>query len=67
MSLVSVCSIAFVSVFILLGFLAAAMQLITVLFAARQPVTDPAIAAVISSTVATLIPGAQVTHIEEER
>ena len=65
-NLLSVCVIAFVSVFALLSFLALAMRAITALFPERIAKVDPVIAAAISSTIATIIPGAQVTRIEEE-
>jgi hypothetical protein len=67
MSLLPLCSIAFVSVFILLAFLAVAMYLITVIFPERREAVDVVLAAAISSTVASVYPGARVTRIEEER
>jgi hypothetical protein len=66
-SLFPVCCIAFVAVFVLLAFLAMAMQLITLLFPERKVAVDPVLVAAISSTVASLYPGAQVTRIEEEK
>ncbi len=66
-SLLSICTIAFASVAILLSFLALTMHFITLLFPVRQPAVDPAIVAAISTTVASVMPGASVTHIEEER
>ena len=66
-SLFSICTIAIVAVFALLSFLAITMHLITVLFPARTDVLDPAVMAAISGTVASVIPGARVTHIEEVR
>ena len=65
-NLLVVCSVAFVAVFVLLSFLAVVMQLITVLFPVRQTVLDSAVVAAISMTVAGFMPGARVTHIEEE-
>ena len=61
-----VCTIAFVSVFTLLAGLAVVMHLITVAFPERRTAVDPTVTAAISTTVATLIPGARVTRIEEE-
>ena len=66
-SLLSICTIAFASVAILLSFLALTMHFITLLFPVRKPAVDSAIVAAISGTVALVIPGATVTHIEEER
>ena len=65
-NLVSVCALAFASVFILLSFLALAMHVITVVFPERQRFSDPVVVAAISTAVATLLPGARVTKIEEE-
>ena len=66
LNLLSVCLIALTSVFTLLGFLAVAMAVITRLFPEKQSKVDPVLVAAIASTVSTLIPGAQVTRIEEE-
>lgn len=65
-NLIAVCFLAFVIVFLLLAFLAAAMRLITALFPERRKALDPAVAAAISTSVATLYPGARVTRIEEK-
>jgi hypothetical protein len=61
-----VCTIAFAAVFTLLTVLAAVMHLVTVVFPERRAAIDPAVSAAISTTVATLFPGARVTRIEEE-
>jgi hypothetical protein len=67
-SLLSICGIAFTSVFALLAFLALAMHLITSLFPAdHDGANDPAVVAAISSAVAVVFPGARVTKIEEEK
>ncbi len=67
-NLISVCFVAFISVFGLLFFLAGFMQLITWLFPVRVvEVVDSAVAAAIATVVAGVIPGARVTRIEEER
>jgi hypothetical protein len=66
-SLLTICTIAFVAVFVLLSSLALAMHLITSLFPIRASSVDPAVVAAISGTVASVIPGARVTKIEEER
>jgi ABC-type uncharacterized transport system permease subunit len=65
-SLLSVCAIAFASVFSLLAFLACAMYTITVLFPERTRSIDPFVIAAITSSVGTAIPGARVSHIEED-
>lgn len=66
-SLISVCFVAFTSVFGLLVFLAGVMQLITRLFPVRVTQVDSAVVAAIATAVAAAIPGARVTRIEEER
>jgi len=66
-SLIAVCSIAFVSVFVLLGFLALAMHAITLAFPERRRGADQAVVSAIATSVAMLYPGARVTRIEEER
>jgi len=66
-SLFAVCGLAFLIVFLLLSFLAVVMYLITEAFPEREAALGPAMVAAISSTVATLIPGARVTRIEEEK
>ena len=66
-NLISVCLVAFISVFGLLCFLAGVMQLITRLFPVRVSQVDSAVAAAIATVVTGVIPGARVTRIEEER
>ena len=65
-NLMLVCLIAFGVVFAVLAVLAAAMHAITILFPERAARVDDTIVAAISSAVATLVPGARVTRIEEE-
>lgn len=62
----AICGIAFGAVFVLLVFLAIVMNLITALFPSRTSRLDETVIAAISSTVASLYPGARVTKIEEE-
>lgn len=61
-----VCLVAFVVVFTALAVLAAVMRAITAVFPVRSGGVDGAVLAAIASSVATLAPGARVTHIEEE-
>ena len=65
-SLFSACLIALISVFVLLGTLALIMKLITVVFPDHVASMDPVLVAAISTTVASIYPGARVTRIEEE-
>lgn len=64
-SLFPACVMAMISVFALLGALALVMELIIVLFPSREEGTDAATVAAITTTVASVYPGARVTHIEE--
>jgi hypothetical protein len=66
LGLLWVCSVAFAAVFTLLTVLAIVMHLVTIAFPERRTTLDPAVSAAISTTVATLFPGARVTRIEEE-
>jgi hypothetical protein len=66
LNLITICIIAFAAVFVLLLLLAVAMHLITILFPERTAEADGAVVAAISSTVASLWPGARVTRIEED-
>ncbi len=65
-SLFSACLIALVAVFTLLSLLALTIELITTVFPERRHAIDPVLAAVISTTVASVFPGARVTRIEED-
>ncbi len=62
-----VCIVAFAAVFMLLSTLAVVMRLITAAFPALTQCLDPAVVAAVSTTVATVWPGARLTKIEEER
>lgn len=66
-SLFAACGLALLTVFLLLSFLAVVMHLITEAFPESEAAIDPAVVAAISGTVATLIPGARVTRIEEKK
>ena len=65
-SLFAVCNIAYMTVFAVLGVLAVAMHLITLILPDRKKGTDAAVVAAIAGTVATLFTHARVTKIEEE-
>jgi hypothetical protein len=60
----AVCSLAFLTVFILLAVLAFGMRIITLLFAPRRGV-DAAIIAAVASSVSVVSPGARVVRFEE--
>lgn len=60
-----VCTLAFLTVFLLLGALALAMRAITVLFPERHEEGSAAVAAAVASTIAVISPGARVVQIEE--
>ena len=61
-----VCGTAFLAVFVLLIALAIIIRLISIAFPALRKGDDAVLAAAISTTVAAIYPGAQVTRIEEE-
>jgi hypothetical protein len=65
-SLFAVCNIAYTTCFVVLGVLALFMRAITAIFPGSTVKVDAALVAAISSTVAAIIPDAQVTKIEEE-
>jgi len=65
-SLYSACLIALAAVFTLLSLLALTIELITTIFPERRHAIDPVLAAAISTTVASVFPGARVTRIEED-
>jgi len=66
LNLLTACGTAFLAVFLLLSILAGLMQLITRIFPERDSKVDSGLVAAITSSVAVLIPGAQVTKIEEK-
>jgi uncharacterized membrane protein YqjE len=66
LNLLTACGIAFLAVFILLSLLAGLMALITLAFPERKSMVDTALVAAITSSVASLFPGARVTKIEEK-
>jgi hypothetical protein len=66
-SLVAMCGTAFTSVFVLLIILALVIWAISAIFPPPEEdeSADAALVAVISTAVATVVPGARVTRIEE--
>lgn len=77
-NLVAICGVAFLVVFGLLSLLAILMVAITALFPQgeipAQPknnrsasTSDPAVIAAVTAAVSALVPGAHVTHMEEDR
>ena len=65
-SLLTICAAAFLAVFIILVFLAAVIQLITLVYPSRAAGVDAALVAAITAAVAATHPGARVTRIEEK-
>jgi hypothetical protein len=61
----TVCSLAFLTVFLLLGVLAIAIRLLTVFFPVTHASDDGFVAAAITSSIAVISPGARVVRIEE--
>jgi len=66
-SLLTICAIAFISVFLLLSFLALVIRIVTLAFPVPRQVLDSALVAAIGAAVAVVLPGARITNIEEER
>lgn len=68
-NLLMICLSAFVAVFILLGALAAIMQILIKVFPARIVLQkdDAALYAAIASTMHSIYPGTKITKIEEEK
>jgi len=64
-SVLNSCLLSFLVVFILLTSLALVIRLVTALFPQKAAGTDAAVIAAIHTTVATQVPGARVTRIEE--
>ena len=62
----AVCLLALLVVFVVLAVLSAAMYLMTVLFPARRTGVEAAALAAVAAAVASLVPGARVTRVEEE-
>ncbi len=63
-SILLMCGVAFVAVFILLGLLALVMEGITLLFPERVPTVEAAVVAAVAGAVASLYGGARVIKIE---
>ena len=63
--ILGMCGIAFGAVFVLLSFLAVVMALITVLFPQEKAKISAEMVAVLSSAVASVLPGAKIIRIEE--
>jgi hypothetical protein len=64
--MLKICLIAFCVVFSVLGGMALFMRLLVALLPQREEPGDVAVVAAISTAVATVIPGARVTRIEEK-
>jgi hypothetical protein len=64
--LLYICIAALVAVFLLLGFLAVAMRILTTIFPHRDT-TDAALLGAVAAAAAAAYPGTRVTRIEEKR
>jgi uncharacterized membrane protein YqjE len=65
-SLLLVCFIAFISVFILLSLMALTMRIIIFIFPQQTVPSDSAVTAAISAAVAQKYPDKKITKIEEQ-
>jgi hypothetical protein len=64
-ALINVCISSFLSVFVLLAFLAGVMRVIMLLFPQKEIKSDGAVVAAIASTISTIYPGTKITNIKE--
>ncbi|UCD94688.1 MAG: hypothetical protein JSU69_01155 [Candidatus Zixiibacteriota bacterium] len=67
LDLLAICGSAFLSVFLLLAFLAVIMRLIIAIFPEKLFAVEAAVLAAIASAVGSLYPGTKVTKIEEAK
>jgi hypothetical protein len=63
--IVTICISALITVFALLGFLAAVMKLVVLLFPEKAATDDPTVAAALAASVAAHFPGRSISRIEE--
>jgi hypothetical protein len=63
---ISLCVLAFVVVFVLLSVLALSMKLIEIVLPEPEETSDATLVAAVTTTVASVYPGARVIKIEEE-
>ncbi|MBN1222324.1 MAG: hypothetical protein JXB23_03695 [Candidatus Aminicenantes bacterium] len=63
--LIFICAVAFFMVFVILALLALTMRVIMFVFPEKIPKTDAAVIAAITAAVRTVLPGTQITGIEE--
>ena len=66
-NLLLMCTSAFIAVFLLLGFLAAVMRGLMMLYPERTPGPDATLASAITQAAVRAFPGTRVTKIEEVR
>ena len=65
--LLTISTIAFAAVLVLLALLAGTIRLITLAFPPREDGTDAAVVAAVTSVYSTLFPGTKLTNMEEVR
>ena len=66
-NLLTICISAFISVFILLSFLALLMRLSHWVFPYKEEAADTALYAAVTSTINKLYPNSKITHFKEEK
>ncbi len=66
-SVVLICVLALIIVFVLLAFLAGVMRILMAVFPERVEGGDSALVAALAAAVAAAFPGTRITRIEENR
>jgi hypothetical protein len=65
--LLIICASAFAAVFVLLGFLALIMRVITAVFPAKDIGSDAVVMAALAGVMQTVYPGTKITRVEEQK
>ena len=65
--LLVICTAAFLTVFVVLAFLALSMRMVNLAFPERRVESDAALIAAVAATVKTVFPGAKITKMEERK
>jgi len=63
--LITICTSAFIAVFVILSLLALLMRLIIVIFPSKEVKEDTAVIAAITTVVNKFYPGTKITKVEE--
>ncbi|MBN1272335.1 MAG: hypothetical protein JXB26_08695 [Candidatus Aminicenantes bacterium] len=66
-SILLICTLAFLMVFLLLAFLAVLMRLIIYLFPEKAKITDAAVFAAMAAVFRNIFPHSKISNIEEKK